>query len=179
MNNEQRRVALLDVGIQWLILDAASCAEPLWYARGAGAPLQSLFKQQDEELVDSGPWLIRVDGYPDVVDTCLQKDPLGRASLWCASSLDQKALVNQLRARVYAELPGGEITRFRWYDPRVLFPYLEDCTPQRRDDFMAPFELLVHTDLNPYNHPHQCQLWQQADTGEGFTNRPLLFTEET
>ncbi|MGO1692166.1 MAG: DUF4123 domain-containing protein [Marinobacter sp.] len=179
MNNEQRRVTLLDVGVQWLILDAASCAEPLWYARGAGAPLQSLFKQQDEELADSGPWLIRVDGYPDVVDTCLQKDPLGHASLWCASSLGQKALVNQLRARVYAELPSGETTRFRWYDPRVLFPYLEDCTQQRRDDFMAPFELLVHTDLNPYNHPHQCQLWQQADTGGGLTNRPLLFTEET
>lgn len=179
MNNEQRRVTLLDVGVQWLILDAASCAEPLWYARGAGAPLQSLFKQQDEDLADSGPWLIRVDGHPDVVDTCLQKDPLGHASLWCASSLGQKALVNQLRARVYAELPGGETTRFRWYDPRVLFPYLEDCTQQRRDDFMAPFELLVHTDLNPYNHPHQCQLWQQADTGGGLTNRPLLFTEET
>lgn len=179
MNNEQRRVTLLDVGVQWLILDAASCAEPLWYARGAGAPLQSLFKQQDEDLADSGPWLIRVDGYPDVVDTCLQKDPLGHASLWCASSLDEKALVNQLRSRVYAELPGGETTRFRWYDPRVLFPYLEDCTQQRRDDFMAPFKLLVHTDLNPYNHPHQCQLWRQADTGGGFTNRPLLFTEET
>jgi len=179
MNNEQRRVTLLDVGVQWLILDAASCAEPLWYARGAGAPLQSLFRQQDEELADSGPWLIRVDGHPDLVDNCLQKDPLGHASLWCASSLCQKALVNQLRSRVYAELPGGETARFRWYDPRVLFPYLEDCTQQRRDDFMAPFRLLVHTDLNPYNHPHQCQLWQQADTGGGFTNRPLLFTEET
>ena len=179
MNNEQRQVTLLGVGIQWLILDAASCAEPLWYARGAGAPLQSLFRQQDEELADSGPWLIRVDGHPDLVDNCLQKDPLGHASLWCASSLGQKALVNQLRSRVYAELPGGETTRFRWYDPRVLFPYLEDCTQQRRDDFMAPFKLLVHTDLNPYNHPHQCQLWRQADTGGGFTNRPLLFTEET
>ncbi|MBQ0831770.1 DUF4123 domain-containing protein [Marinobacter sp.] len=178
MNTEQRRVTLMGGGIQWLILDAASCAEPLWYARGAGAPLQSLFRQQDEDLVDSGPWLIRVDGHPDVMDTCLQKDPLGHASLWCASALDQKELVSQLRARVYAELPRGETTRFRWYDPRVLFPYLEDSTQPRRDDFVAPFERLVHADLNPFNHRHQYQSWQRPEAGAGFINRPLPFTEE-
>ncbi|WP_187298789.1 DUF4123 domain-containing protein [Marinobacter sp. F3R11] len=178
MNNEQRRTTLLGAGAQWLVLDAASCAEPLWYARGMGAPLQSLFRQQDEDLADSGPWLIRADSYPDLVDTCLKKDPLGHASLWCASPLDQKTLVNQLRGRVYAALPSGETTRFRWYDPRVLFPYLEDCTQQRRNDFLAPFDLLVHADLNPYNHPHQLQIWQQSGKGAGFTNSPLVFTEE-
>ena len=178
MSNQQRREALLDTGIQWLILDAASCPEPMWYARGAGAPIQSLFRQQDDELAESGPWLIGIDGSPDLIDVCLKKDPLGHAGLWCTSLLDQKELVNQLRFRVYAKLPGGETTRFRWYDPRVLFPYLEDCTQQRRDDFMAPFELLVHADLNPYNHPLQYQLWQRPGEGAGFTNRPLLFREE-
>lgn len=178
MNNEQCQAALLNAGVQWLILDAASCTEPLWYARGAGASLQSLFKPQDEELADSGPWLIRVDSRPDLLDTCLKKDLLGHASLWCTSSLGQQELAKQLRDRVYAKLPNGEITRFRWYDPRVLFPYLEDCTQQRRNDFLAPFEQVIHADLNPYNHPHQCQLWRQAGTGAGFTNCPLPFTEE-
>lgn len=178
MSNEQRRNTLLEAGIHWLILDAASCAEPLWYARGAGAPLATLFRQQDEELADSGPWLIRVEGFPEIMETCLKADPHGHASLWCTSAFDQKTLVNQLRARVYARLPSGDTTRFRWYDPRVLFPYLNDCTQQRRDEFLIPFNMLLHADLNPYNHPYQYQLWEHAGPEAGFINRPLSFTEE-
>lgn len=178
MSNEQRQATLLQQGVQWLILDAAACPEPLWYARGAGVVIHSLFRQQDDELADSGPWLIRVAGEPGVMDVCLQKDPLGHGSLWIASSLGQKELVDELRARVYVRLPDGEITRFRWYDPRVLCPYLEDLSFQRRDAFMAPFELLIHAELNPYHHPYRYRLWQRGEAGEQVTCRYLTFMEE-
>ena len=54
MSNAKRRHALILQGVQWLILDAAACPEPLWFARGAGLDTLSLFRQQDEELADSG-----------------------------------------------------------------------------------------------------------------------------
>ena len=178
MSNAKRRHALILQGVQWFILDAAACPEPLWFARGAGLDTLSLFRQQDEELADSGPWLIAVDGEPGAIDVCLQKDPLGHASLWIASSLGQKQLADALRARVYARLPGGETTRFRWHDPRVLSPYLEDLPPLRRDEFLAPFDVLIHADLNPYQHPYQYQFWQRDKVGDSFVRGHLSFMEE-
>ena len=112
------------------------------------------------------------------LDVCLQKDPLGHASLWIASSLGQKQLADALRARVYARLPGGETTRFRWHDPRVLSPYLEDLPPLRRDEFLAPFDVLIHADLNPYQHPYQYQFWQRDKVGDSFVRGHLSFMEE-
>ncbi|MBN7770377.1 DUF4123 domain-containing protein [Marinobacter daepoensis] len=178
MSNAKRQHALINQSVQWLILDAAACPEPLWFARGAGLDTLSLFRQQDEELADSGPWLIAVEGEPGAIDVCLQKDPLGHASLWIASSLGQKPLADVLRSRVYARLPGGETTRFRWYDPRVLSPYVEDLPPLRRDEFLAPFDLLIHADLNPYQHPYQYQFWQRNEAGDSFVRRHLSFMEE-
>jgi|SRR5690554_1452670 len=178
MSNARRQHALVHKGVQWLILDAAACPEPLWFARGAGLNSLSLFRQQDEDLADSGPWLIAIDKESGVIDVCLRKDPLGHGSLWITSSLNQKALADELRGRLYARLPSGETTRFRWYDPRVLSPYLEDSPPLRRDEFLAPFDALIHADLNPYQHPYQYQLWQRNEAGESFVRRHLSFMEE-
>src|SRR5690606_41871452 len=74
MSNATRRHALIRQGVQWLILDAAACPEPLWFARGAGLNSLSLFRQQDEDLADSGPWLIAIDKESGVIDVCLRSE---------------------------------------------------------------------------------------------------------
>lgn len=177
MTVKQRQHTLLGSGIRWLILDAAACAEPLWYARGAGITTRSLFRASDEELMDNGPWLIALDNQPDLFRICLEKDPLGHACLWADSDLEPGALAKALQSRVYAQMPEGETTRFRWYDPRVLHPYLEDCEPQRRDQFLAPFSQLLYADLNPYFHEQQCLGWRQPDDQPGYTLHTIPCTE--
>ena len=72
-------------------------------------------------------------------------------------------LIQLLRARLYAGLPSGDITRFRWYDPRVLYPYLTDSASERRHAFMAPITRLIHADLNPFYSADHWNVWQQDD----------------
>ena len=38
---------LMDQNLQWVVLDAALCPEPVWFAKGAELPAHSLFSQPD------------------------------------------------------------------------------------------------------------------------------------
>src|SRR5690554_4259173 len=64
MSNAKRQHALVCRGVQWLILDAAACPEPLWFARGAGLDTLSLFRQQDEELATAAPGSLQLTENP-------------------------------------------------------------------------------------------------------------------
>lgn len=154
---------LMAQNLQWVVLDGAQCSEPVWFAHGAELPAYSLFSQQDASLADNGPWLVDMTNNRAFVDLCLKKDPLGQGTLWLGSDMPVDRLVQLLRTRLYAELPGGEATRFRWYDPRVLFPYLLDSSPERRQQFLAPLTQLIHADLNPFYSADHWQVWCRDD----------------
>ena len=154
---------LMDQNLQWVVLDAALCPEPVWFAKGAELPAHSLFSQPDASLADNGPWLVDMTDNRALIELCLKKDPLGHGTLWLGSDMPTDTLIQLLRARLYAGLPSGDITRFRWYDPRVLYPYLTDSASERRHAFMTPITRLIHADLNPFYSADHWNVWQQDD----------------
>lgn len=164
-NNLLRIEALLEQDFSWLIVDAATCAEAVWFAKGTGTKVTSLFELEDLALADSGPWLIDIRDRPDIVRVAIDKDRYGHGCLWLNSELEERKLCRALIDRLYAELPYGEITRFRWYDPRVLQPWLLSCQPTRVAEFLAPFKRLCHASLNPFYFSTQLIDWQTDENG--------------
>lgn len=149
----------------WLILDAALCPEPLWFARGAGVECHNLFDYRDLELVDNGPWLIKLEGQEALIKLILEKDLAGHSALWCNSALLLHPLKQALEQRLYAIKPDGETTRFRFYDPRVLHHYLTTETPAERDAFLAPLGAILYASLNPFRFNSHWLHWQPSPDG--------------
>lgn len=163
--NKQKESAIISSQVNWLILDAAACPEPLWFAKGTGTQLISLFNSQDVALQDYGAWLINVIDYPDIVRLTLNKDTAGCAALWCSSLLDAEELAQQLRFRLYATLPDGITTRFRWYDPRVLDSWLASLSLDRRIAFLEPINEILYTPPNPFYSSSYLTCWHPLIDG--------------
>jgi hypothetical protein len=162
---EAKANSLKAFGANWLILDAALCPEPLWFAKGAGCECHSLFDYRDQPLVDNGPWLIPLEGQDELVKLVLTKDSYGHGALWCNSALLLHPLKKALEQRLYAIKPGGETTRFRFYDPRVLHHYLTAETPAQRDAFLAPLGAILYASLNPFRFNSHWLHWQPGPNG--------------
>ncbi len=160
MTHQARFTTLMTLSPQWLIIDAAACAEPVWFAQGGGCNTWSLFSSKEHALADTGPWLIEVTNNEDLIALCLKKDVFGHACLWFNSTLPVKRIVQLLQQRLYATTPDGEQTRFRFYDPRVLHFYLHDMQVERRLDFLAPFSALFYAELNPYQFASHWLGWR-------------------
>ncbi len=163
--NKQKKLAIASGQFNWLILDAASCPEAYWFTKGSGAPIISLFEEQDQALQDYGAWLINIIDYPDIIRLTLAKDINGSAALWCKSALDVEILAQQLRFRLYASLPDGRTVRFRWYDTRVLDSWLASQTVDRRIKFLQPFYEIAYTPPNPFYANQYLTCWYQLTDG--------------
>lgn len=158
----------------WLILDAALCPEPLWFAKGAGVACHSLFDYRDLELVDNGPWLISCEGQEALIKLVLEKDVTGHSALWCNSELILSALKEALIQRLYAVKPDGETTRFRFYDPRVLHFYLNEETQDNRDRFLEPLGSIRYSPLNPFYFENHWFEWQKGAIGYSGKLLPIM-----
>ncbi|MCE9773866.1 DUF4123 domain-containing protein [Shewanella algae] len=154
-------------GANYLVLDAALCPEPLWFAKGAGAECHSLFDYRDQALVDNGPWLLHLAGQDELIKLMLEKDTHGHSALWCKSELALQSLKEALGQRLYAVKPDGETTRFRFYDPRVLHHYLTEETQARRDAFLEPLGSVLYASLNPFRFNSHWLNWQREPDGYG------------
>ncbi len=155
------------------IIDSALLPEPLWYAKGAGLPLKSLFLNKDKPLEDKGPWLINLQDAPDMMDLLLKQDVHGHGTLWCSSPLDIQSLSDQLTKRVYAKKPDGTITRFRFYDPRVLHHYLLSESDEKVGQFLQPFSRLTYASLNPFRFEHYWNEWLVQEQETVYLESPL------
>ena len=163
----------------WLILDAALCPEPLWFAKGAGIDCHSLFDYRDQELVDNGPWLLALGGQNELSKLILEKDTYGHSALWFNTELSLQPLKAELAKRLYAIKPDEETTRFRFYDPRVLHHYLTYETQDRKDAFLMPFGSMQYASLNPFrfnSHWHYWHYWHKGPAG--YCHQPVSITED-
>ena len=163
--SDARLNSLLEYNPDWLIIDAAGCPEPFWYAKGLTRPLGCLFDYRDEELVEKGPWIIDAREQVELWQQVIEQDQFGYASLWMKSTLGLDELKQQLSYRLYSVLPSGETTRFRFYDPRVLHHYLNAETPELRDEFLSPVYSILYADLNPFKFHKRWQMWHSEEHG--------------
>lgn len=177
MTPKARLNALIELAPKWLILDGAGCPEVLWFARGAGLACRTLFNHNDAPLAEQGPWLIELAQNADVMALTLAKDPYGHSALWCGHIGGATKLQHALTHRLYAQKPDGSITRFRFYDTRVLHHYLMDEEPELVQQFLAPFTALWYAPLSPFQLNRAWHGWIPQDDGR--VCHQLIPIEET
>lgn len=90
----------------------------------------------ESDYYDIAPYLVAVDGsvLNWLVDN-LWADPWG---VFVSTSVDMAALRRHLRHFLMVEDPDGRKLYFRFYDPRVLETYLQNCSPAEASQFFGP-----------------------------------------
>lgn len=87
------------------------------------------------------PYLVQVDEpLLDWIIENLWNDPWG---IFAFAELDLESLRKHLRKSLTVEDPKGEKMYFRFYDPRVLGPFLRSCTEAEVDQFFGPMSQMV------------------------------------
>jgi hypothetical protein len=99
----------------------------------------SLFRGSAEEEFESvAPYLVAVDSSVfDWISATFGQEPWG---VFIHSGSDLAALRTHFRKFLTVKSPEGDDWYFRYYDPRVLEPFLESCTTEELDDFFGPVE---------------------------------------
>lgn len=104
-----------------------------------GAVLQSgrasaLFAGKlDPALAETSPYLVQVQQNAPLMD--LLASAQGRAGAYgCVlrAGPDMGPLWRVLRKKMLARLPQGQVVMFRFFDPRVMVPYLDSLTPEEQ-----------------------------------------------
>jgi hypothetical protein len=88
----------------------------------------------EQDFWDVAPYLLKVD--EEVVDWILANSSTEGWGIFVASKADLESLRLHLRHFLKVQSPKGEIWFFRFYDPRVLKPFLASCS---RDELYTLF----------------------------------------
>jgi len=121
------------------ILDAAR--EPTIPERlaKAGEDHLSLFDgEQGKELAPFGPWLVRLSGRSKLLDELVAEGWGNSWGVYLTCGLPLAEVRRHLRRFLMVKLPDGRKVFFRFYDPRVLRPYLPTCTADEAKAFLGP-----------------------------------------
>jgi hypothetical protein len=91
---------------------------------------QSLFAGViDPDLVGATPHIVRLDDGEEITRLLQGPDWARNLGIVCASDAPLGAVRRQLRYNLQARLPNAQVVLFRFYDPRVWVPYIENCDP--------------------------------------------------
>ena len=83
----------------------------------------------DPEVLAVSPYLVHLDETSDLFDT-LFEECWGRArGIFLRGRGSLSEMRGHLRDLAYARMPDGEVTLFRFYDPRALEPFMAVATP--------------------------------------------------
>ena len=137
-------------GRLFAIVDATGTPSVPVMAREAGEGRAiSLYRgRAEEDLSAIAPFLFQVD--PAMLEWIagdLWSEPWGILAL-ADESLEN--LRQHFRRFLVVEAPTGESWYFRFYDPRVLVPYLASCTPAEATHFFGPVRAYAVTDPATY-----------------------------
>lgn len=126
------------------ILDAAR--DPLVYLRihECREVNQSLYKGGSPELTFVAPYLVSLPKDSPFLDALVHESWGGAWGVFLASRLPFDDLRKHLRRLLMVELDGDDggprNALFRFYDPRVLRPFLPTCTPDECASFFGPID---------------------------------------
>jgi len=136
---EQRLYAVLDAcdapAIQAKVAELGS-PRTLCLYRGEVAP----------EILEVAPYLVRLD---EVLLQWLAEtvwsEPWG---IFVVARMDPEAVRKHLRKFLTVKDEAGEAMYFRYYDPRVLSPFLGSCNPQEAGSFFGELGALGQSESN-------------------------------
>jgi hypothetical protein len=124
----------------YALLDAARGPEvALWISQSMTIRWQSLFGgSAGLELAAQAPYLIEVEPRGAWLETLLQQSWSASWGVFVTSSAGFDALRAHLRQQLLVKNPQGRTCFFRFYDPRVLRPFLASSRAAQRTAFFGP-----------------------------------------
>lgn len=106
--------------------------------QGSGCPMKCLYAEAWQSgLADIAPYLVELAPNAPFYTTLLSWDWYANWGCFVQSNADLDRLVSHLQTLTTAQVPGGQHAFFRFYDPRVLRPFLAVAAP---DDLKAVFD---------------------------------------
>jgi hypothetical protein len=113
------------------------CAAADWLLQAveheaAGRPL--LEGPLDAELRAAAPHVVRFEAESPFLTWMMQAPDARSLAAGCVlhSVLDMPALRRELRRKLMARLPDGNVVMFRFYDPRILAAYFDSLTAEEQ-----------------------------------------------
>ena len=139
--SSKEELALLLEGHEplYAVLDAARDPAVLKLLQGAGEEAQSLYSgRRSEQLADVAPYLTRVPLDSRLFEG-LVREGFGKSwGVLAVCDAPFAELRRHLRRFLVAQTEDRTALYFRFYDPRVLRPFLETATDEQRRSFFGP-----------------------------------------
>jgi hypothetical protein len=136
------REACAGQGDHMFVLLDGSRIQKLWIVlRELNTPHLCLFRESPKEsLVHVAPFLARIPPDSDLALYLTFQDGALDAALLINAVASLEDLHRHFRRYLLMRRPNGMDVDFRFYDPRVLGPFLKSSTPEERSTFFAPIQ---------------------------------------
>lgn len=125
------------------VLDAARTPDLSRRLSLHGVEHRSLFLGPGSEVIsDMAPYLVRLSPESEFARWVADE---GAGDFWgffFIATADLDTLASHLASFLVVTDEEGSELFFRFYDPRVLLPFLASCTPEEQQAFMGPMEAL-------------------------------------
>jgi hypothetical protein len=134
-------------GPLYVLLDAA---HPMMLRRleESGELFQSLYAGRRARAIrDVAPYLAQVSTGSPLLEEFAHRWLGGGRALLLAARSPLADVRRHLRRWLTVELPGGEAVAFRFWDPRVLRPFLASATPDEAHAFCGPITAFFFGDI--------------------------------
>ncbi len=125
------------------ILDAARDPALLPHLRTLAPQARCLFDDPlDPDLAQAAPWVVALTPQ-DPFLAWWRENGLGQAwGIAATSDADLTSFRRHLKKCLRAQLPGGRVVYFRFYDPRVLRTFLPIAEPDQLKALFGPIQTL-------------------------------------
>jgi hypothetical protein len=160
---------LAESGYLYAVVDAASVPlTPKKVLEWGEERAVSLYRgSAEEQYWDVAPYLLRVD--PAVLEWIVSISSKEGWGILVAAKVDLEALRKHFRHFLRVKEPGGETWLFRFYDPRVLRPFLSSCSGQELRAFFGPIRAFG---LSAPEFANVSFLSETTPKGEGLAETP-------
>lgn len=134
MDSDARLKELLGVQLPlFAVLDAAQDPGVLALLRLYESPFTSLYSGDSARSMASvAPYLVRLDGYPALLKALIQESSGHNWGFFFCGDGTLESWRHHWRQFLLTRMPDGRTLLFRFYDPRVLLPFLEGSTSEER-----------------------------------------------
>jgi hypothetical protein len=123
----------------YTVVDACQDAELAFEAESRfHVPIRMLFKGEAAQYMrEVAPYFIPIDPQSEYLESWAARWG-NNVGIFLASSAEPNAVFRHLRDIFVVKDEEGQEYFFRFYDPRVLRPYLATCTPAEAQEFAGP-----------------------------------------
>ena len=125
----------------WAVLDGARDPQVWWTINKSSLDSECLYSGSlSLELERAAPYLVQLEFDEPQTMRLLNRGWGQSWGILLRSNTGLKALRKHLRRFLLVGGPGGKNFVFRYYDPRVMRPFLPSCSAPQLDEFFGPME---------------------------------------